>query len=218
MYGSISWNLKATVHRPGKFVPRMETARTINVVATPSDDATEDVESVTVTKTWEDQMVYNLSIVGLAFPIGSKIPIQLTILPLAKIRILKVSVVIDGVSLQHIIATSVLTVHSPSSNRESNVLHPRQDDREAPQSDPASPLFLEVPGWEPHTYTPPYRRGSSEISPVSSRPRRSRVHRTNRSGACLGVDIGVDGSWTVATPVERRGCRYQWIATPDEYE
>lgn len=77
----------------------MEVTRIINVVATPSDDATEDVENVTVNKTWEDQMVYYLSIVGRAFPIGSKIPIQLTFMPLAKVKILKVSVVIDGTLL-----------------------------------------------------------------------------------------------------------------------
>lgn len=88
--------MTATVHRPGKFTPRMETARKINVVATPSDDATEDVESVTVNKTWEDQMVYYMSIVGRAFPIGGKIPIQLSFMPLAKIKIHRVSVVIDG--------------------------------------------------------------------------------------------------------------------------
>lgn len=88
--------MKATVHRPGMFTPRMETVRTINVVATPSEDATEDVESITINKTWEDQMVYCLSIVGRAFPIGSKIPIQLTIMPLAKVKIHKVSVVVDG--------------------------------------------------------------------------------------------------------------------------
>jgi len=98
MYGSIAWSLKATVHRPGKFTPRMETVRTINVVATPSEDATEDVENVTVNKTWENQMSYYLSIAGRAFPIGSKIPIQLTFMPLAKIKIHKVSVVIDGMS------------------------------------------------------------------------------------------------------------------------
>lgn len=95
MFGSIIWTLTATVHRPGKFIPRMEIVRTINVVASPSDDATEDVESVTVNKSWADQMVYCLSIVGRAFHIGSKIPIQLTFLPLANIKIHRVSVVID---------------------------------------------------------------------------------------------------------------------------
>jgi len=79
--------------------------RVINVVATPSEDATEDVESVTVNKAWEDQMVYYLSIVGRAFPIGSKIPIQLTIMPLAKIKIHKVSVAIDGVFSQFVTKT-----------------------------------------------------------------------------------------------------------------
>jgi hypothetical protein len=99
MYGSIVWTLKATVHRPGKFIPRMEIVRSVNVVATPSEDATDDVESVTVNKTWEDQMEYYLSVVGRAFPIGSKVPIQLTFLPLAKIKIHKVSVVIDGTTV-----------------------------------------------------------------------------------------------------------------------
>ena len=108
IYGSITWSMKATVHRPGKFIPRMEAVRTINVVATPSEDATEDVESVTVNKTWEDQMVYYLSVVGRAFPIGSKIPIQLTLMPLAKIKIQRVSVVIDGMS-QFVSKTSILT-------------------------------------------------------------------------------------------------------------
>ena len=113
MYGSIVWHLKATVHRPGRFTPRMATVRTINVVATPSDDATEDVENITVNKTWEDQMVYYLSIVGRAFPIGSKIPIQLTIMPLAKVKIHKVSVMIDGTLLQFDLTTFVPKTHSP---------------------------------------------------------------------------------------------------------
>lgn len=118
--------------------------RTINVVATPSEDATEDVESVTINKPWEDQMVYYLSIVGRAFPIGSKIPIQLTFMPLAKIKIHKVSVVIDGMLLQFVIPTSALTVHSPSSDRESDVL--RKCVREDSEHDPTGPSFLKVPG------------------------------------------------------------------------
>lgn len=103
MFGSIVWTLTATVHRPGRFTPRMETVRTINVVAAPSDDATEDVESVTVNKTWEDQMVYRLSIVGRAFPIGSKVPVHLIFLPLAKIKIHRVTVAVDGALLQFLI-------------------------------------------------------------------------------------------------------------------
>ena len=77
----------------------METVHTINVVATPSQDATEDVECITVNKSWEDQMEYFLSIVGRAFPIGSKIPVQLMILPIAKVKIHKVSVAVDGTLL-----------------------------------------------------------------------------------------------------------------------
>ena len=139
IYGSIIWSMKATVHRPGKFIPRMEAVRTINVVATPSEDATEDVESVTVNKTWEDQMVYYLSVVGRAFPIGSKIPIQLTLMPLAKIKIQRVSVVIDGMS-QFVSKTSILTGHSPSFNRESDILHSNAEGRQDPKCDSKDPL------------------------------------------------------------------------------
>lgn len=138
--------MTATVHRPGKFTPRMEAIRTINVVATPSDDTTEDVESVVVNKTWEDQMVYYLSVTGRAFPIGGKIPIQLTIMPLAKIKIHKVSVVIDGMSSPLSGTTSVLTVHLSSSNRESDVLQSNAEEPEASKRDSTGPLFLEVPG------------------------------------------------------------------------
>ena len=164
LHDSIVWNLKATVHRPGKFTPRMEAMRSINVVATPSEDDTEDVESITANKTWADQMAYCLSIVGIAFPIGSKIPIQLTFMPLAKIKIHKVSVVIDGTSSQFFVMTSVLTIHL-SSNRESGVLCSNEDDHESPESDPAGPLLLEAPK-EPHSHTPSYRGGSLEVSAV----------------------------------------------------
>ena len=122
MYGSIVWTLKATVHRPGKFTPRMEIVRNVNVVATPSEDATDDVESVTVNKTWEDQMEYYLSVVGRAFPIGSKVPIQLTFLPLAKVKVHKVSVVIDGMIVWFVNVNLVLTTCPDPLNREDYVL------------------------------------------------------------------------------------------------
>ena len=167
----------------------MVTMRIINVVATPSDDATEDVENVTVNKTWEDQMVYYLSIVGRAFPIGSKIPIQLTFMPLAKVKILKVSVVIDGMSLRPLLTTLVLIVRPPLPDRKSDVLHSDDEGRENPERDPTGPLLLEIPGEESHPHTPSHRSGSSEVTAVSSRPRRPRAHRTNRTGAGFSVDL-----------------------------
>lgn len=143
MFGSIVWNMKATVHRPGKFTPRMETALKLNVVATPSEDATEDVESVTVNKAWEDQMVYYLSVVGRAFPIGSKIPIQLIIMPLAKVKIYKLSVVIDGM-LRSVGEGPVLTASPFSFNRESDVLHSNAEYCKAASNDQARPVLLQA--------------------------------------------------------------------------
>lgn len=144
----------------------MVTLRTINVVAAPSEDTTEDVENVTITKTWEDQMVYYLSIVGRAFPIGSKIPIQLTFMPLAKVKIHKVSVMIDGTLLHFTPTTFVLTIRLAYFNRESDILHSNEPGREDPERDPTGPLLLEAPGQESHPHTSPCRSGSSEVSAV----------------------------------------------------
>jgi hypothetical protein len=66
----------------------METAHTVNVVTAPSEEATEGVESVTIKKSYqEDQMICNLSIASQALPIRNKISVQLTIIPLVKIKI-----------------------------------------------------------------------------------------------------------------------------------
>ena len=98
LHGSVVWTLTATVHRPGMLAPRMKTVLTINVVATPSEDTTEDNESLVVQRSWGERMNYCLSLTGRAFPIGGRIPIQLTILPLANIKIFKVSIAIVGTS------------------------------------------------------------------------------------------------------------------------
>jgi hypothetical protein len=95
-YGSVSWRLKATVHRPGVLTAKMTATHDVTLVATPSEDDTEDTDSIVVERFWDDQMQYVLTVSGRMFSIGGTIPIDMLFLPMAKVKILRLSVNIEG--------------------------------------------------------------------------------------------------------------------------
>ncbi|KAH9050986.1 hypothetical protein EDB83DRAFT_2399575 [Lactarius deliciosus] len=90
-YGSVTWYLKANVHRPGIFTPKLSTSCEVILVASPNEDR-EDGAGIAIERTWGDQLRYTLSVSGQMFPIGGSIPITLSFLPLAKVKIYKISV------------------------------------------------------------------------------------------------------------------------------
>jgi len=92
----VTWNLKAVVHRPGAFEPKLIATREVVVVASPSDDDTEDTESIVVERHWEQQLQYLIFISGRSFYIGGTIPVSLTLLPLAKVKIHRILIYIEG--------------------------------------------------------------------------------------------------------------------------
>lgn len=95
-YGSIAWHLKATVHRPGPFTPKLTASRDVIIVASPNEDDREDVDSVTIERHWEDQLQYMLTVSGRVFPIGGIVPMTLTLLPMAKVKIFELTVQLEG--------------------------------------------------------------------------------------------------------------------------
>ena len=94
-YGSVMWRLKANVHRPGAFTPKLSASREVILVASPSEDR-EDAEGFVTERIWDDQMRYTLSVSGRMFPIGGTIPVTLSFLPMAKVRIYNISVQLEG--------------------------------------------------------------------------------------------------------------------------
>jgi hypothetical protein len=98
--GSVSWRLNATVHRPGPFTPKLSASREVIFVASPNEDDREDVDNVTIERHWEDQMQYMLTVSGRVFPIGGTVPITLTFLPMAKVKIFQLSVHLEGNSIR----------------------------------------------------------------------------------------------------------------------
>jgi arrestin-related trafficking adapter 3/6 len=94
--GSVTWHLKAKVHRPGAFTPKLSASREVIFVVSPSEDNREDTEVLSIERIWEGQLQYMLSVFGRVFPIGGTIPITLSLLPMDKVRIYRISAVLEG--------------------------------------------------------------------------------------------------------------------------
>ncbi|KAH6985549.1 hypothetical protein EDB80DRAFT_756638 [Ilyonectria destructans] len=73
-YGSVKWELHATVDRAGVFNPNLHGMK-------------EMMESISISRQCQDQLHYDIIISGKSFPIGSKIPIAFKLTPLAKVQV-----------------------------------------------------------------------------------------------------------------------------------
>lgn len=95
-FGSVSYRLKSTVHRAGTFAPKLTASAPVQLVSCLPPDSTDDLDNIIVERQWEDQLRYVVHVEGTAFPIGGVIPVNLTLMPLDKISIYRVSIDIDG--------------------------------------------------------------------------------------------------------------------------
>ncbi|KIM40302.1 hypothetical protein M413DRAFT_11761 [Hebeloma cylindrosporum] len=94
-FGSVVWRLKASVHRPGTFKAKITSCREVVTIACPTEEDTEDTENIIVERHWEQQLQYLISISGRSFYIGGTVPVTLTFMPLMKVKIHRLSVVIE---------------------------------------------------------------------------------------------------------------------------
>ncbi|KAI0645200.1 hypothetical protein C8Q79DRAFT_970304 [Trametes meyenii] len=94
-YGSVTWKLKAVVHRPGAFKAKLQASQDITVVATPCEDDTEESESIIVERQWDTQMQYLIAISGRSFSLGNTMPVSITFMPWTKMKIHRISVLIE---------------------------------------------------------------------------------------------------------------------------
>lgn len=89
---SVKWELEATIERAGAFKTKLVGRKEVPVVRSPSQDSLELVEPIAVSRTWDQQLYYDIVISGKSFPIGTKIPIAFKLTPLAKVQVHKVKV------------------------------------------------------------------------------------------------------------------------------
>ncbi|EGN91882.1 hypothetical protein SERLA73DRAFT_80061 [Serpula lacrymans var. lacrymans S7.3] len=91
-YGSMAWRLKAEVHRPGAFRSKMTASREVVIVSSPGEEDTEETENIIIERQWDSQLQYLIAVSGRSFHIGGTMPIQITILPLTKAKVHRISI------------------------------------------------------------------------------------------------------------------------------
>ncbi|GAO17047.1 hypothetical protein UVI_02003210 [Ustilaginoidea virens] len=92
LYGSVKWELHASIDRAGAFKPNLHGTKEVSVVRLPDQLSLETTEPISISRQWEDQLHYDIVISGKSFPIGSKIPIAFKLTPLAKVQVHKFKV------------------------------------------------------------------------------------------------------------------------------
>ncbi|TDL28111.1 hypothetical protein BD410DRAFT_782076 [Rickenella mellea] len=93
--GSVGYQLKATVRRPGAFSSNLTATHPVVLVAARGDDDLEESNDIEVEGQWEDRLHYRVAITGKAFPIGGIVPIRLTLVPLGPVKVNKISAVLE---------------------------------------------------------------------------------------------------------------------------
>ncbi|WVW86802.1 hypothetical protein I302_108857 [Kwoniella bestiolae CBS 10118] len=94
-FGSVSYRLKASVIRVGALTPNLTEDMEITMIAQPQEDDMEETENVIVERQWEEQMRYQITLGGKAFPIAGTIPISLRLMPLLKCKIHRLTVALE---------------------------------------------------------------------------------------------------------------------------
>ncbi|KAI9649187.1 hypothetical protein NHQ30_001755 [Ciborinia camelliae] len=89
---SITWQVEALIERAGAFRANLFGVKEVPVVRVPNIESLELVEPISISRTWEDQLHYDIMISGKSFPLGSKIPIAFKLTPLSKVQIHKIRI------------------------------------------------------------------------------------------------------------------------------
>jgi hypothetical protein len=95
-FGSVVWRLNANAHRPGTFKTKLTAMRDVITIACPTEEDTEDTENIIVERQWDQELQYLISISGRSFYIGGTMPVTITLLPLTKMKVYRLSVYIEG--------------------------------------------------------------------------------------------------------------------------
>lgn len=92
--GSVKYELEATLERAGAFRPKLVGKKEVILIRCPSESSLEGTEPIAISRTWEDQLHYDIVISGKSFPLNSTIPIAFKLTPLAKVRCHRIKVYI----------------------------------------------------------------------------------------------------------------------------
>ncbi|KAH7148126.1 hypothetical protein DER46DRAFT_672218 [Fusarium sp. MPI-SDFR-AT-0072] len=86
-YGSVKWELRATIARAGMFNTNLRGRKEVTLVRIPDPLSLEMMQPILFSRQWEDFLYYDIIVGGRSFPIGSMIPIFLRLGPLDKVQV-----------------------------------------------------------------------------------------------------------------------------------
>lgn len=90
--GSVKYELEAMVERAGAFRANLVGSKEVVLVRTPAEGSLEQVEPIAISRSWEDQLHYDIVISGKSFPLGAQVPIAFKLTPLAKVQCHRIKV------------------------------------------------------------------------------------------------------------------------------
>ncbi|KAL7270582.1 hypothetical protein RUND412_006703 [Rhizina undulata] len=92
--GSVKYELEGTIERPGAFRPNLVGKKDVVLIRIPAETSLECTEPIAISRTWEDQLHYDIVISGKSFPLGGTIPVAFKLTPLAKVRCHRIKIFI----------------------------------------------------------------------------------------------------------------------------
>lgn len=92
--GSVKYELEGVIERPGAFRTNLVGKKDVTLIRCPAEASLECSEPIAISRTWEDQLHYDIVISGKSFPLGSTIPIAFKLTPLAKVRCHRIKIFI----------------------------------------------------------------------------------------------------------------------------
>ncbi|KAI9795436.1 MAG: hypothetical protein M1833_007035 [Piccolia ochrophora] len=90
--GSVKYELEASIERSGTFRANLLGSKEVKLIRAPSESSLEQVEPIAISRTWEDQLHYDIVISGKSFPLGAQVPIAFKLTPLAKVQCHRIKV------------------------------------------------------------------------------------------------------------------------------
>ncbi|KAF2111429.1 hypothetical protein BDV96DRAFT_649989 [Lophiotrema nucula] len=90
--GSVKYELEATVERAGAFRANLVGVKEVTLIRAPAEGSLEQVEPIAISRSWEDQLHYDIVISGKSFPLGAQVPIAFKLTPLAKVQCHRIKV------------------------------------------------------------------------------------------------------------------------------
>lgn len=94
-FGHVVYLLRATVFRSGPLASNLTDQCEVTLVQIPAKDPTTTSDSIVVNRTCEDLLSYAVSLEGHSFPIGTTIPMHLTMIPIGKTRVHRISCTLE---------------------------------------------------------------------------------------------------------------------------